>query len=308
MRSALTFLAALVCSSAAERAAVLSRPSSHAGSLLPQQRLRGGAAPSDEMLQATFACNRLYASVLADASAEVAALRKAVAGGEAIPDFGTRADMLLTEAAEKFSSSNPKGDMAELYDAKAEELEAAVFMSLEPAFAQQIGLLKEGALEQFKKALVGGTDAAEAMVAAETAFARECKASVPSKSGWSTKAERASLSSILTAIMNQAKKATEAGAASQRQLQTAMNYLQLQSQQMQAMQQQYMAGQAGKWSFGGAYRPPDSNINLSGSYQQGRANIVMSMVPDEGAPLLGPNGFTQGVGPANLGLSLNVHI
>ena len=109
-------------------------------------------------------------------------------------------------------------------------------------------------------------------------------------------------------VLIEADVATEAGAASQRQLQTAMNYLQLQSQQMQAMQQQYMAGQAGKWSFGGAYRPPDSNINLSGSYQQGRANIVMSMVPDEGAPLLGPNGFTQGVGPANLGLSLNVHI
>lgn len=113
MRSpALTILAALVCSCAAERAAVLSRPSSQAAALLPQQRLRGGAAEvSDDMLQATFACNRLYASVLADASAEVAELRKLTAGGEAVPDFGTKADDLLTEAAEKFASSTPAGQV-----------------------------------------------------------------------------------------------------------------------------------------------------------------------------------------------------
>ena len=32
-------------------------------------------------------------------------------------------------------------------------------------------------------------------------------------------------------------------------------------------------GQGGKWNVGAAYRPPDTNINLSGSYQQGRTNI-----------------------------------
>jgi hypothetical protein len=39
-----------------------------------------------------------------------------------------------------------------------------------------------------------------------------------------------------------------------------------------------------------AYRIPDSNINLSGSYQQGKGNIQISCVPDESLPLLGPNG------------------
>ena len=32
------------------------------------------------------------------------------------------------------------------------------------------------------------------------------------------------------------------------------------------------------------------------------------MVPEEGAHLLGANGFTSGVGPANLGLSFNIHL
>ena len=44
------------------------------------------------------------------------------------------------------------------------------------------------------------------------------------------------------------------------------------------------------------------------AYQQGRCNLQVSMVPDEGANLLGPNGFTNGVGPANLGLSFQIHI
>lgn len=39
-----------------------------------------------------------------------------------------------------------------------------------------------------------------------------------------------------------------------------------------------------------AYRIPDTNINLSGSYQQGKGNIQVSCVPDESLPLLGPNG------------------
>ena len=89
---------------------------------------------------------------------------------------------------------------------------------------------------------------------------------------------------------------------------TALSYLQMQQQQMQALQAQYTGGQGGKWNLGGAYRPPDTNINLSASYQQGRTNLQVSMVPDEGANLLGPNGFTQGVGPANLGLSFNIHV
>jgi hypothetical protein len=49
-------------------------------------------------------------------------------------------------------------------------------------------------------------------------------------------------------------------------------------------------GQSSPWNIGMAYRIPDSNINLSGSYQQGKGNIQISCVPDESLPLLGPNG------------------
>ena len=60
------------------------RPTRGAGASL--MRLSGGASnePSDALLQATYACNQLSAATLADAQGEVAALRKSVAGGEAV--------------------------------------------------------------------------------------------------------------------------------------------------------------------------------------------------------------------------------
>jgi hypothetical protein len=82
----------------------------------------------------------------------------------------------------------------------------------------------------------------------------------------------------------------------------------MQQAQMQAIQQQQFGGSSGSWNIGAAYRPPDSNLNISLGYQQGRTNIQISMVPDEQASLLGPNGFTAGVGPANLGISLNLNL
>lgn len=72
-------------------------------------RLRGGAEPSEELLQATFACNRLYAACLAEASAEVAMLRKAVAGAEELSGFGAKADAIITAAENRFAAGAPAG-------------------------------------------------------------------------------------------------------------------------------------------------------------------------------------------------------
>jgi hypothetical protein len=274
--------------------------------------LRGGSVeePSDAVLQATFACNELYGQVLADATQDVGSLRKSVSGGEAVPTFGAKADEVIADAAAKFEADTPKGDaeVSAIYQSRAEELRATLVTSLEPVFAQQITLLKDAAMEQFKKGLVGDGDGSESLAAAEALFVREASASVPGKTGWSFKLERASLVGAMQAIVTEHKKAQQAKLQTAGQMQTALSYLQMQQQQMQALQAQYTGGQGGKWNLGGAYRPPDSNINLSASYQQGRTNLQVSMVPDEGANLLGPNGFTQGVGPANLGLSFNIHV
>jgi len=67
-------------------------------------------------------------------------------------------------------------------------------------------------------------------------------------------------------------------------------------------------GQSSPWNLGFAYRVPDTNLNLQGQYQQGKTNVQVSCVADEYASMLGPNGFTNGVGPGNLGLSLNLNM
>lgn len=52
---------------------------------------------------------------------------------------------------------------------------------------------------------------------------------------------------------------------------------------LQALQQQLYGGQASAWNFGAAYRIPDTNINLSGTYQQGKANLQVSLsMEDDG--------------------------
>jgi hypothetical protein len=273
-------------------------------------RLRGGAEPSEELLQATFACNRLFASCLAEANKDVVMLRRMVANSEDLTGFGAKADAIVSDAETKFMAGTPSGsqEIAELYEAKKAELVDAVLTSIEPSFVRALAALKEMSLDAFKASAVGQDDLADAMASAEAGFVRGAKACVPARSSWGFKAERAGLVSVMELIKVQAKKVSQAKQAAQQQINTAMSYLQLQSQQMQQIQQQYAGGQGGKWSVGAAYRPPETNINLSGTYQQGRANLQLSMVPDEGAALLGPNGFTNGVGPANLGLSMNVHL
>ena len=40
----------------------------------------------------------------------------------------------------------------------------------------------------------------------------------------------------------------------------------------------------------------------------GKTSLQLTCVPDDSAAMLGPNGFTRGVGPGNLGLSVTVNI
>jgi hypothetical protein len=75
-----------------------------------------------------------------------------------------------------------------------------------------------------------------------------------------------------------------------------------------ARTQQIAYGTSSPWSLGLAYRIPDTNINLSYGFQQGRSNVQASCVPDESAAMLGPNGFVRGVGPGNLGVTVNLSV
>lgn len=239
--------------------------------------------------------------------------REIVDQGRVVPNFGTRADTICNQALESFAQKAPDYDgddavAAAAYDAKVEELESSMDAPLQVLYLKQLALLREQSLQQYRAASkTSGASEYEAMLQADGQFARAAEEATREGSDWDFAAERSYLQAVMNSIAESGKRAMEVQMKSAQQQQTAMSFLQSQQQMIQQLQMQ-LYGQTSPWNVGVAYRIPDTNFNLQGSYQQGRANVQLSCVPDEYAPMLGPNGFTNGVGPGNLGLSLNLSV
>lgn len=233
--------------------------------------------------------------------------------GSIVEGFGAKADAICNQALEEFAQAAPDAGEDDtssslIFDKKVEELEAAMDAPLQVLYLRQLALLREQALLTFRtSAKTSGTSEYEAMLQADGTFARNAEEATREGSDWEFSTERSYLQSVMNNIAEAGKKAMEVQMKSAQTQQTAMQFLQSQQQMIQQLQMQ-LYGQNSPWNVGVAYRIPDTNFNLQGSYQQGRANVQLSCVPDEYAPMLGANGFTQGVGPGNLGLSLNLSI
>eukprot|EP00547_Thalassionema_nitzschioides_P003584 CAMPEP_0194209344 /NCGR_PEP_ID=MMETSP0156-20130528/7506_1 /TAXON_ID=33649 /ORGANISM="Thalassionema nitzschioides, Strain L26-B" /LENGTH=298 /DNA_ID=CAMNT_0038936499 /DNA_START=116 /DNA_END=1012 /DNA_ORIENTATION=- len=252
-------------------------------------------------------------SVLEKAGEAIEELRRSIVDeGSIVEGFGAKADTICNQALEDFAQAAPDaGDdvnVASTYDKKLEELEAAVDAQLQILYFRSLSLLREKALTRFQMASkTSGTSEYEAMLSADSQFSQEAEDATRTGSDWDYAAERTYLQSVMNSIAESGKKATDVQMKSAQQQQTAMQFLQSQQQMIQQLQMQ-LYGQNTPWNVGFAYRIPDTNFNLQGSYQQGKTNVQLSCVPDEYAPMLGPSGFTNGVGPGNLGLSLNLSI
>ncbi|CAJ1968034.1 unnamed protein product [Cylindrotheca closterium] len=237
--------------------------------------------------------------------------RKIVIESKIVSDFGAEADTICNKALEDFAKSAPDASDAagaSEYDRKLEQLEAALDAPLQVLYLRQLALLREQALSKYRVAskTTGASDY-EAMLQADGQFTAAAEDATREGSDWDYSSERSYLQSVMTSVAESGKRATDIQLKSAQQHQTAMQFLQQQQQMIQQLQMQ-LYGQTSPWNIGVAYRIPDTNFNLQGSYQQGRGNIQLSCVPDEYAPFLGPNGFTNGVGPGNLGLSLNLSV
>eukprot|EP00529_Nitzschia_sp_RCC80_P027315 CAMPEP_0113497154 /NCGR_PEP_ID=MMETSP0014_2-20120614/30489_1 /TAXON_ID=2857 /ORGANISM="Nitzschia sp." /LENGTH=255 /DNA_ID=CAMNT_0000391095 /DNA_START=663 /DNA_END=1430 /DNA_ORIENTATION=+ /assembly_acc=CAM_ASM_000159 len=240
-----------------------------------------------------------------------------------VDDFGSVADTIINNALEDFANKSAESESGsedvdgDLYDSKLLQVEAALEQPLLVLYLKQLSLLRDEALRRFQKASSApGSSEYEAMLQADAYFAREAEANVPSAisstsassvNSWDYTSDRAQLQSIMNSIVKSQETATNVRLQAGQQQQTAMQVLQQQQQMIQQLQMQ-LYGQTSPWNVGVAYRIPDTNFNLQGSYQQGKTNVQLSCVPDEYAAFLGPNGFTQGVGPGNLGLSLNLSV
>jgi hypothetical protein len=239
-------------------------------------------------------CESAMCRVLEESSKEIARLKKEIDEGAVVQGLGQKADEIINESFSKFSQLAPldsKSDEA-IYDKKVEDLEKLVDAPLHVLYLKQLSLLREKAMKNFKQEISSASSEGseyEAMMAADEFFRREAEESTRQNPEWDYSKETASLKGALGEIASRARKFQDVKLQAAKQTQQAMQYLQMQQQQLQAIQQQ-VQGQSSPWNIGAAYRVPDSNINLSCTYQQGRGNVQISCVPDEAVSLLGPNG------------------
>jgi len=262
-----------------------------------------------EHLIEVYKIEATFSEILRTSAIEMAELTKMVDDNNKISNLGKKASEILQTALGKFEESANDFTDTKYFSKKKQELDAIIDTSLNSIFLKQLSILRELSISHFKAATVNEDVPADfAFFTADSFFVREAEDSIRPGSYWSYTNERTNVHSAIREISSRRKQLISERIQHAEHTANAFQYLQMQQAQMQAIQQQQFGGSAGSWNIGAAYRPPDSNLNISLGYQQGRTNIQISMVPDEQASLLGPNGFTAGVGPANLGISLNLNL
>jgi hypothetical protein len=257
-------------------------------------------------------CDSVFCRLLSKSHDDIHTLKTTIDGGSFVPQFGQKADQICNSAIEEFSSEAPlpddNRDNEDLYDRKIEELEKMLDAPLHVLYLRQLAMLRERAMRVFSKATATAEGSEfDAMTQAVDLFRREATEFTRQNPEWSFAKEVSLLKASLQELASRNKKLNEekvSAAKSQERILMAMSTYQ---QQLQAMQQQ-LSGGSSPWSMAAAYRIPDTNFNMQVAYQQGRANIQLSCVPDEAISLLGPNGFVNGVTPGNVGLSFNINI
>lgn len=269
---------------------------------------QSGASEGGVTLMAAYKCDEAFSKALSDASANMKSLSSnTLEAGEKIDDLGTKAGDIMTKALDSYDEATADYKDESIQSRKRRELESVIDTQQQAIFMKQIHVLRENALTHFKSATASDEMPSDlAFYTADSMFQREAEESKRPGSSWNANQERTDLQNMMQEISTQRKRLLTSQVTAAQSQAHALQYLQIQQSQMNAIQAQAYGGGPGQWNVGAAYRPPDTNINASLSYQQGRTNIQISMVPDEAASLLGPNGFTAGVGPGNLGLSFNI--
>jgi len=262
-----------------------------------------------EKLIEIFKMEALFSKILVNSAIDMAGLTKMTDENNKINNLGKKASEILQHGLSDFEETTSKFTDSKSMLIKKQELDAIIDTGLYAIFLKQLSILRELSISHFKAATVNEDVPADfAFFTADSFFVREAEDSIRPGSYWSYTNERTNVHNAIREISSRRKQLISERIQHAEHTANAFQYLQMQQAQMQAIQQQQFGGSAGSWNIGGAYRPPDSNLNISLGYQQGRTNIQISMVPDEQASLLGPNGFTAGVGPANLGISLNLNL
>lgn len=227
------------------------------------------------------------AALLDEVLADMRPLREQVEHGQTVGNFGTKAQAIL--AGVKKSGAG-------------EEMSKAVDGMLQSLYLQQLAILRQQVLAASDKPGV----AAVHLARAEEQFLTAASELMRPGSAWSCEPERYALRAALEgSYRREASLAQEEALAAQAQQSTIEVIGKLQSQ-MEALQSRVQGMRAGSpWFMSTSYRIPKTPITLIGRYQQGRGNIELNLSADKD-PANADAGFVEGVGPANVGIGLNV--
>lgn len=261
----------------------------------------------DFAIVAAYRCDEIFSLKLADASADIGELLDEVETSSVISDLGKKCDDIVSHTLQEYDADTSDFADEPVYERKRTELEAIIDTGLMSVFMKNVAIIAREALAAFKGSIEADLPADYALYNADAIFVKKANEGLRQGSNWTFQTERTDLQNMMKEIAAQQRKLQETEVNASQQQTKAMQFLQMQHAQMNAVRQQALGGSVGQWNLGAAYRPPDSNVNLSLAYQQGKTNLQVSMVPDESATLLGPAGFTTGVGPGNLGMSFNVN-
>jgi len=229
------------------------------------------------------------AAVIGDMAELLEPLQEQVANGQIIPKFGEKAQSILATVVSRSGDLGPK-------------IERTVDGMLEDLFMQQLVLLRQQIMSKSEK----GSTPANVVSQVDRQFVQQSKELKRHGSDWSFDPERYALRAALessyrrdAALVDERQKAVKA------QQSTVEIISRLQSQ-MEVLQQRVQSMRSGSpWFLSSSYRIPGTPLTLIGRYQQGRANLELSL-SDDPDPANAAAGFVKGVGPPNLGVTMNL--
>lgn len=250
--------------------------------------------------------------------ASVAAIQKwpARGGADAATAFSTAMDKVNTDIVDievALASGKPyEGSLRPKFDAIfatgtaafkancADKEPLALFESaldarLELLFVKQLACARAKILADFRP------DAGDA--AAE--FDAVAIAARRTGATWDANSERDALGAVVTELKTRHDRAANVGAKASAQQSSYRQLFQTYQAQIQQLQ---AATQAAPPQIALAYRLPETDLAVSAGRQGDRTTLSLTCVPDDSAPLLGPQGFVKGVSPANVGFTLNLHV
>jgi len=219
----------------------------------------------------------------------IAPLQKQVEDGQIVPKFGAKAANIVSSLAESVC-------------AEQSELVRAVDSMLHTLFLRQLALLRQQITAKFDKV----AHPLEAVSQADQQFIAQAQELRRPDSDWSYEHERYALRAVLEGSVRRDEALEEQRMLSTQTIQSTVEIINKLQSQMENLQQKVQAMRAGSpWFFSSSYRIPHTPFQLIGRYQQGRANIELSLNPDKD-PANSDVGFVEGLRPANLGVSLNL--